>query len=260
MATLLIITVVGLLTGLAIAIVSKLFAAPADPLQDQIVALLPGANCGGCGFAGCAGYAEALASGRAKPGLCNVQPPEAMARLAKLLGVAVEEKAPQVAVVLCGGDKCKATRQAQYNGINDCRDAAQVDGGAKTCNYGCLGLGSCARACPFGAIEILPTHVAKIHPNLCKGCGKCVSVCPRRVIKLVPRAAATVNVYCNSPEKAPVKKKVCSGGCIGCRKCMKAAGENQILINGFLASVNYENPPAESVTEVCPMKCLRKAE
>ena len=74
------------------------------------------------------------------------------------------------------------------------------------------------------------------------------------------RAAAAVNVYCNSPEKAPVKKKVCSGGCIGCRKCMKAAGENQILINGFLASVNYENPPAESVTEVCPMKCLRKAD
>ena len=253
-------TVVGVLMALAIGLVAKFFGAKTDPLAEKLGELMPGANCGGCGFAGCADYANAMATGKAKPGSCPSMSAETFKQVCDLLGVQAEMSDPKVAVVCCSGDDHHATRVALYNGVNDCLNAMMVAGGAKGCTYGCLGLGSCARACPFGAIEILSTHVAKIHPNLCKGCGKCESVCPRHVIKLVPRSAAAVNVYCNSPEKAPIKKKVCSGGCIGCRKCVKAAGEGQILINGFLASVNYDNPPPESVVEVCPAKCLRKAE
>ena len=260
MTDIVMLTVVGVLMALAIGLVAKFFGAKTDPLAEQLGELMPGANCGGCGFAGCADYANAMAAGKAKPGSCPSMSDETLKKVCELLGVQAEKGDPKVAVVCCSGDDHHATRVALYNGVNDCLNAMMVAGGAKGCTYGCLGLGSCARACPFGAIEILSTHVAKIHPNLCKGCGKCESVCPRHVIKLVPRAAAAVNVYCNSPEKAPVKKKVCSGGCIGCRKCVKAAGEGQMTINGFLASVNYDNPPPESVVEVCPAKCLRKAE
>ena len=258
MTYLLIITLVGLLTGLAIAIVSKLFATPPNPLQDQVMELLPGANCGGCGFPGCGGYAEALAAGKAKPGLCNVQSPEAMARLAKLLGTTVEEKAPQVAVVLCGGDKCKATRQGQYNGINDCRDAAQVDGGAKTCNYGCLGMGSCAHACPFGAIEITVNGIAVVHKELCVGCGTCVAACPKHLIKLVPKSA-TLHVFCSSPMKGVAKRAACQAACIGCGKCFRAAPESILMEPGkFLAQVNYANPPGEELAAQCPTGALRR--
>ena len=164
-------TVVGVLMALAIGLVAKFFGAKTDPLAEKLGELMPGANCGGCGFAGCADYANAMATGKAKPGSCPSMSAETFKQVCDLLGVQAEMSDPKVAVVCCSGDDHHATRVALYNGVNDCLNAMMVAGGAKGCTYGCLGLGSCARACPFGAIEILPTHVAKIHPNLCKGCG-----------------------------------------------------------------------------------------
>lgn len=250
----------GVLLGLAIGLVVRYFGVPEDPLVESLNELMPGANCGGCGLAGCSDYANAMATGRAKPGLCPVMSAEDVAKCCELLGVESDTSEPKIAVVCCSGDDNHAAKQAFYNGVNDCLNAMLVAGGAKGCTYGCLGLGSCARACPFGAIEMLPNHLAKIHADLCTGCGKCYMACPRNVIKLVPRSAAKVHVYCNSPEKAPVKKKVCKAACIGCRKCARTAEEGQIVMNGFLASINYDNPPAEDIVETCPTKCLRKAE
>ena len=162
-----------------------------------------------------------------------------------------------MALVACSGDDSHAVRKAFYNGILDCRNASFVAGGGKGCLYGCLGMGSCARACPFGAIEITEAHIAVVHPELCTGCGTCVATCPRHIIKLVPRTSQ-IHVFCSSPEIGKNKFPICSGACIGCRKCERNAGEGQMCIEGFLARVNYENPPAAALADVCPTKALRR--
>ncbi len=258
MSTFIIIALVGMVTGVAIAIISRLFATEVDPRIEEIAAMLPGANCGGCGYPGCAGYAAALAKGDAAPGACSALKEEDLAKLTALLGVAAELKEPKVAIVCCSGDDCRATRQAQYNGINNCRDAMQVAAGAKTCTYGCLGLGACANVCPFGAIEMTEGHLAVVHKELCRGCGKCVQACPKKLIKLVPKSAE-VHVFCSSPLRGAQKIKACKGACIGCAKCVKAAPDNMRINNGIaLAAVNYSNPPGEEVAQLCPTHALRK--
>ncbi|NLF94299.1 MAG: 4Fe-4S binding protein [Oligosphaeraceae bacterium] len=245
----------GVLIGLAIALVVKFFGVQSDPLLEEVTALTPGANCGACGYAGCAAYAAAMVSGAAKPGLCPSMPEESVKKISALLGVTSEARVRKVAVVCCRGNDDMATRQAFYNGVNNCRDAMQVAAGAKTCTYGCLGLGACARACPYGAIEITPKHLAVVHPDLCVGCGKCVQTCPKKLIKLVP-ASAPLHVLCSSPEKGVTKRKACKAACIGCQKCVKAAGEGQIRMNGFLAVINYGDLPPAEIASCCPTGAL----
>ena len=163
--------------------------------------------------------------------------------------------------MVCGGDREQTLRLAGYNGVADCVSASLVAGGPKGCAYGCLGMGSCARKCPFGAIEMI-NGLAVVHKELCVGCGSCVAVCPRNVIKLVP-ADAEVHVYCNSPLKAPAKRQVCKVACIGCRKCAKAAPE-KFVIEGFKAAVNYAHAPLPTQEDVqaagCPTGALLTAE
>ncbi|MCK5844657.1 MAG: RnfABCDGE type electron transport complex subunit B, partial [Victivallales bacterium] len=251
------IAVMGLTLGLVIGLVAKLFAVETDPRIETVGELLPGANCGGCGFAGCSDFAKAVVAGDVEPAGCPVNSAENAAEIAKLLGKSAGEGGRKVAVVLCGGDNNTAKRSVKYNGVKDCKSAAAVAGGDKGCAYGCLGFATCARACPFNAIEMCD-GLAVVHPDLCVGCGKCVAACPRDLIKLVP-ADTEVHVFCSSPEKGPVKKKVCSVPCIGCRKCVKAAEEGQMTVNGFLIAVNYDNPPSIDVIEAakCPTGCLK---
>lgn len=256
MTTVILLTVTGLVSGLAIGIVVKFFGTTPNPLEEKLLELVPGANCGGCGFAGCEGYAKAMADGSAKPGACPLMNDAVVQEICALLGVESEPRKPMVAVVCCSGDDDHAQRMAFYNGVNDCQNAMLVAGGGKGCVYGCLGLGSCARACPYGAIEIRPNHIAVVHPELCVGCGKCVLACPRRLIKLTPKSAP-VHVFCSSPERGALKRKFCSAACIGCRKCVKEAGENQVSMNGSLAVINYNNPPDAAVAAACPTGALR---
>ena len=246
-----------LILGIVIGLIAKIFAVETDPRIEETEELLPGANCGGCGFAGCADFAKAVVAGDAKPEQCPVCSPENIADIAQLLGLDAGGSEKFVAIVFCGGNNSDAKKAVNYNGITDCKSASLVAGGNKGCAYGCLGFASCARACPFGAIE-MKDGLAIVHPDLCVGCGKCVETCPRNLIKLVPEKAE-VHVFCSSPEKGPVKKKVCSVACIGCRKCVKAAEEGQMKINGFLIEVNYDNPPGTDIIETakCPTGCLR---
>ncbi len=250
-----ILTVIGVLMALAIGLVAKYFGAEQDPRADQLLELLPGANCGGCGFAGCADYVKAMLEGRAKPGCCPGMTPASLSKASCILGVEAEERERKVAVVCCRGDESVAVNRAFYNGVTDCVNAVMVANGGKACTFGCLGLGTCARVCPFGAIEITEKHLAVVHPELCRGCNKCVEVCPRHIIKLVP-AKAPVHVLCSSPESFKIKKGVCSVACIGCRKCAKNAKEGQITFNGFLACINYANPPEAEVADVCPVHVI----
>lgn len=249
----------GVGLGVIIGVAAKIFAVETDSRIEEVGEMLPGANCGACGYAGCADFAKSLVAGESAPGDCPVCDADAVSSIAGFLGLSADTGEKMVAVVLCGGDDRQARRSALYNGVADCRSASLVAGGAKGCAHGCLGFASCARACPFGAIE-MRDGLAIVHPDLCVGCGKCVETCPRGLIKMVP-AAAQVHVFCSSPEKGAAKKKVCDVPCIGCRKCVKNAEESQFDINGFLVQVNYGNPPPASVVEEagCPTKCLKSA-
>ncbi len=255
------VALLGLVLGLLIGAAAKKFEVKTDPRVEEIQALLPGANCGACGFAGCADLADAIVNRGAPMTSCPACDDAIRGKMAEILGV--EAGGPvekQVAVVFCGGSVTRAGRNAKYNGIMDCRSASQIgNGGGKACRYGCLGFGSCARVCPFGAIE-MRDGLAVVHPELCRGCAKCVSVCPRKLIRLVP-ASAKVHVYCNSLDKPQLKRKNCSVTCLTCKKCVRLAPDS-MNIQDQLIRVNYSNPPTESfLDEVkCPTGALQTEE
>lgn len=246
----------GLASAVALALADKYLSVPEDPRIGQVQELLPGANCGGCGFAGCADYARSIVENNTPCNLCPPGGSECAEAIANFLGRAAAAVEKRVAVVLCCGDDAQASRCADYNGIGDCAAAHATAGGDKGCTYGCLGYGSCARVCPVNAI-VIADGIAKVDKELCIACGKCVAVCPRKLIKLVP-AANTIHVLCSSKAKGPAVKKVCATGCIGCRICTKLA-DGAINMEGFLAVVDYALPLTnEETIAKCPAHCIRK--
>ena len=246
----------GLTCGAALALAARFLAVDEDPRIGEVIELLPGANCGGCGFAGCADYAKAIIVDDAAINLCAPCGQEALEALASLLGAEAVAAEKRAALVLCGGDSSKAPRKFDYNGVADCTAAHAVGAGDKLCSYGCLGYGTCARGCPVGAIEMDDNHLAVVHPELCIGCGGCTRVCPRQLVKLVPRSKH-IHVLCSSQDKGPVVKKGCSVGCIGCTVCTKLCDPDAIAMQGTLAIVDYEKPLEKAlVIEKCPGKCI----
>ena len=245
--------ILGVILGGVIGIFVKIFKVEKDHRAELALELLPGANCGGCGKAGCADFARALAAGEVSPGNCPVSSYEQRSAIAIALGIDAGPVEMRQAVVMCRADL--GAEEINYNGVQDCNAANLVAGGPTTCRFGCLGLGSCARVCPFGAVEIIG-RIAVIHPELCTGCGRCADICPRNVIKMVP-AGAAVHVYCNSPEKGVVKRAFCKAACIGCRKCEKAL-PGKFKFDGFLARVDYDNPRLPDVDDIekcgCPVQ------
>ena len=247
---------IGLASAAALAVAEKYLSVKEDPRIAQVASLLPGANCGGCGYAGCSDYARAVVLQGVEANLCAPGGQACAQGIAAYLGVAAGALEKSVAIVLCCGDDSEAVRRALYNGITDCAAAQAVAGGDKGCSYGCLGYGTCARVCPVGAIAI-QNGLAVVDKSLCIGCGKCLKVCPRKLIKLVP-AQAEIHVLCSSKDKGPVVKKVCGTGCIGCRLCTKFSGES-IVMDGFLAVVDYAKPfTNEEAVNKCPVHCIRK--
>ncbi len=235
----------GLLLGAVIGICAAVFKAKRNQKLELVLELLPGANCGGCGTAGCADFAKAVVEGKLPPSGCPVSSAEQISSIAKALGIETGSGIRRKAVVLCGGDINQVTRTINYAGVADCVSAAMIAGGPKSCAYGCLGFGSCARKCPFGAIEIV-NNLAIVHDSLCVGCGKCADVCPRHVIRMVP-AEAKVHIYCNSPEKGALKRKSCKVGCIGCGKCERAF-PNSFAKDGNCEKIKYESETIRELT------------
>jgi Na+-translocating ferredoxin:NAD+ oxidoreductase RNF subunit RnfB len=257
--TIAIITVLGLLLALVLYLVAKKFKVEEDPRIDEVEKVMPGANCGGCGFAGCRAFAEAAVKAPDLESIfCPVGGNDVMAQVATILGYEVKAKAPEVAVVRCNGTCEARPRVNEYDGFATCAVKAALYAGDTACAYGCLGYGACANVCPKGAISI-HDGLAKVDKRLCIGCGKCVTVCPKKLIELVP-ASATIHVLCANPDKGPSVRKVCGVGCMGCHLCEKNSGGKEaghFTFQGFLAKVNYENPPTdEQIAAKCPAKCM----
>ncbi len=228
----------GLLASLGLGVASRVFFVKIDPKIEQITELLPGANCGGCGFAGCSGYAAAVADGSAAPGLCPVVTTEDEGKIAGILGVKAAKKEKKVAVLYCQGDYTRSVRRYQYFGVMTCKAAHALSGGAKECPFGCLGYGDCQQVCPFDSIVIVD-GLNQIEKETCTGCGACVKACPRDLISLVP-ISKKVHVLCKSTDKGGAVSKYCAMGCIGCKKCEKICPVDACHVENFLAKIDYD--------------------
>lgn len=241
----------GLLFGLGLSVASNVFAVEVDPKIEAIDEALPGANCGACGYAGCGALAEAIAKGEAPVDACPVGGATSSEKISEIMGTSgsgATEK--QVARVICKGTECNAKDKFKYEGVTDCRAAAMVDGGDKSCSYGCLGYGTCVQACPFDAIDLVD-GIADINPDKCASCGKCFEVCPKSVIAWVPYNQKIV-VDCNSNEVGKGVKLKCDVGCIGCKICVKACPFDAMEFEDGLAYINYEKC---TNCGICAQKC-----
>lgn len=247
---------IGLLAALTLGVAARKFAVEVDPRELAVLELLPGANCGACGYPGCAGYAKMVVSGDKIAATCPPGGTAVMEKIANIMGFAPITSDPKVAVVMCQGDNKRAKDKYHYLGLADCQAAQRVADGPKQCPGGCLGLGTCERVCPFGAIEMTADDLAVISRKKCTGCGTCVAACPRDVIKMAP-LDATTHVLCNSTDKGALVRKYCDIGCIACQICKKQAPEAYEIEN-FLATVLYEHyDQAPAAIEKCPTKCIR---
>ncbi|MDD2715492.1 MAG: RnfABCDGE type electron transport complex subunit B [Candidatus Wallbacteria bacterium] len=256
-AALLTLGVLGLLFGLLLSLASIAFHQKKSDRQEAILNLLPGSNCGGCGFAGCSGYAEALSINAASAGLCLPGGEKTISRIQSLLGLTGGKAAARKAYVFCYGSNESAKKECIYSGIPDCMAADLISGGEKSCQSGCLGYGNCAKVCRFSAITVSSEGLAEVNPEKCTGCGKCLPVCPRQLIKMVP-AGKKVFVGCNSHEKGAQVKKVCDIGCIGCKVCEKVCKVQAIKVFDNLAVIDYEKcTECMLCCEKCPVGMIK---
>ena len=249
----------GILTGTLLAVASRVFAVPKNELAEQIVECLPGANCGGCGYSGCAALSEAIANGEAKVNSCPVGGAEVAAKVAEIMGV---EAAPTVrmrAQVMCSGTQEYARKKYVYEGVPDCTAAARIGGGDKLCKNGCIGLGTCVKACPFGAISV-ENGVAAVDYEKCRGCGICVNACPKSIIRLIPFDAKHW-VGCMSVDDGKNTRKVCDVGCISCKLCQKNCPSGAIVVDSFVAHIDYAKcTGCNNCVDKCPRHIIWSGE
>jgi electron transport complex protein RnfB len=243
----------GVLFGLLLAVASKVFAVKVDERIPAVLENLPGANCGGCGYSGCAALAEAIVKGDAAPNTCNGCSAEGLKKIGEIMGMEVGDPIPMRAHVRCSGNCNTAVYKYRYEGAADCIAAEKMGGGDKACPNGCIGLGTCAAACKYDAIHIVD-GVAVVDPAKCIGCGACANLCPKHLIKVIPVASRYV-VSCSSVESGAVTRRQCSVGCIGCKICEKNCPSGAIKVNSFVASID---PDKCTACGICAAKCPRK--
>ncbi|MDO4938561.1 MAG: RnfABCDGE type electron transport complex subunit B [Lachnospiraceae bacterium] len=225
-----IVSVIGLILGIGLAVSSKLFAVPVNEKQLKIRECLPGVNCGACGFSGCDGYAAALAEGTTtETARCVPGGAEASKAIAAVLGVKAEKASRKTAVVLCQGNQSNVGTKLNYVGADSCRMAVQLFGGPKDCVYGCLGMGDCIDVCQYNALFICD-GVARVNPEACKACGMCVKTCPRGLIEILPYDRQFAYVFCKNKDKGVETRKNCKQGCLACTKCVRVCPEGAVSI------------------------------
>lgn len=241
--TIVILTVLGLLLAVILFWVARKFKVEEDPRIDEVEKEMPGANCGGCGFAGCRAFADAAVKA---PNLdnnyCPVGGEDVMRRVAAILGYQMKAKAPQVAVVRCNGSCANRPVVNEYDGMKSCRVKAGLYSGDTDCPFGCLGCGDCVDACQFGALSMDPvTGLPVVDETKCTACGSCVKACPKGVIELRNKGPRSMRVYvsCINKDKGAVARKACKAACIGCGKCAKVCAHEAITVEGNVAYIDF---------------------
>lgn len=241
--TVLVVSGLGALLALLLYLIAKKFNVEEDPRIDQVEKMLPGANCGGCGFAGCRGMSEALVKRDDISSLyCPVGGAECMKSVASFLGKAAPEREPMVAVVRCAGSCANRPKTNQFDGAKSCLVASSLYAGDTGCSFGCLGLGDCVAKCEFDALHINPeTGLPEVDEEKCTACGACVKACPKMIIELRKKAPKGRKVYvsCVNKAKGAVARKACKVACIGCGKCAKVCPFEAITVENNLAYIDF---------------------
>ena len=258
--SIILLAVLGILIGLLLGVAGKVFAVEVDERVTKVRECLPGNNCGGCGFPGCDGLADAIVAGTAPVNGCPVGGAPVAAEIGKIMGVDAGASVKKVAYVKCSGTCDKAKNKYEYVGIGDCRAAAAIPGaGGKACSTGCLGLGSCVTVCQFDAIHINAGGIAEVDREKCVACGKCVETCPKHLIELIPYASEKFKTFymvkCASTDKGPAVMKVCEAGCIGCGICEKSCNFDAVHVENNIAHID---PDKCRGCGLCSMKCPKK--
>lgn len=245
------------LLGLLLGVFKKIFAVPVNEMARKVREVLPGANCGACGFAGCDGYAAVVASGEVEPNLCAPGGPAVAASLAKILGkeTSVVKKA---AVLCCRGTKDIAQSRGEYKGVQTCAAVVQAIGGMKMCAFGCSGFGDCVAACKFSAIKIGSDGIPIVDEKLCTGCGACAKACPKRLISLFEAQKKIAVALCrNRSDNKPSILKNCKNGCIKCGKCEKACEFGALKLQNGIPAIDAQKCTAcGKCVEGCPTHVL----
>ena len=247
--------VLGAAFGLILAVASKIFEVKKDPREEAILGCLAGANCGGCGYPGCGGCAAAILAGDAPVTACAPAGAENAAAIAEIMGMSAPTGERQVAFVRCNGGT-NAKKRFEYIGVQDCISATKVAGSPLECNFGCLGFGSCVKACQFGAISIGENGSAVVDPEKCTNCGACMKACPRGIITSVP-VSKKVHVLCMNQDKGKAAMNVCSNSCIGCGLCQKECKKDAIHVVNGVAVIDYDKcVGCKLCTKVCPRDAI----
>ena len=245
----------GAAFAVLLAVSSRALAVKGDPKVELFLSILPGSNCGACGFAGCLGLAESLAKGEAEPTQCLAGGAAVAAKVAEAMGVSMEAQTELVAFVACRAGRKISRMKYNYAGVQNCQAASLLFGGDKYCDYGCLGLGSCVNVCPFDALTITDEGLAVVDRAKCRACQKCVAACPRKLISMVPKNQAVL-VACQNLDKGKKAKDVCSIACIACRICEKNCPSAAIAVINNLAVIDYAKC---TQCGICIQKCPQKS-
>ncbi|MBQ8605266.1 MAG: RnfABCDGE type electron transport complex subunit B [Clostridia bacterium] len=252
----LIVGAVGLVLGAVLSLASKFLYVEEDERIAKITELLPGANCGGCGFAGCANYADAIVTDGKPANCCPSCSQEAVDKISEILGIETIVAEKKVAYVKCNGGNNYANKKYEYYGMNNCEAAARLLDGFIECKYGCLGFGNCVSVCPVNAISIID-GVAVINEQTCIGCGNCVKTCPKSVISMIP-ADSKVRIRCSNHDKGAVTKKNCVSGCLGCKICEKTCEVGAVKVVDNVAVIDFSIcTQCGKCVEKCPKKIIK---
>ncbi len=259
LAPALIFVLLGVLMGILLAVASKVFSVKRDERVEKISGVLPGANCGGCGYAGCSALAEAIVKGEAKISACSAGGAAVQNAIAEIMGVDAGEAVEMLAHVTCAGKCGISKKKFVYSGADDCAAAERLGGGDKACPNGCIGLGTCVAHCPFDALSIRE-GIAYVDEAKCRGCGVCVTFCPKHVIKLVPKSSP-VRMRCVSTDGGKAVRSYCEAGCIGCKICERVCEVGAIKIENNVAVIDHGKCiGCSKCAEKCPRKILEIVE